>query len=334
MSRSIKHGDDITDAEVITEAKSRRQRRYNAVKSTPSVDDIAVDRKKSDIRHLDESQRDSVVGLSVDKTIVRSMAFGKTSVQIASDGTISWCTGMIYDDVPAESIVVGVLEDSAVVDGMPFPKGVCTIFGGADTAKTPLLHYLMRRTGGTHVRYGEPLPGYYRSEQLAAAAIMNAPGTIIGLDSLKNLVGRLSGGLMEAGVSRELFPMLSDWSSYFAERGQTLITIINASSSSDRVESMMVEALKSNVTMLIHAKPDGRLEWLARRGSGMKRRTGVHRIEWEGDGKIRALINNSESSREPASSLRNVPPSVDVGVTSFQTAMSHIVARSLANSRK
>lgn len=332
MSKSRNRSNDIdSGVDIGISARERRERRH--AKRVPPTESLHLDRESSDVSKLGEAAREAVVGLPTEPKMVRSMAFGKVSIFIDDQGQVGMKSGMVYDDVVIPPEAVGVLEDSAVVDGIPFPKGVCVIFGGADTAKTPLLHYVLKRTGGDHIRYGEPLPGYFRSEQAAAAAIMTSDNSIIGLDSLKNLVGRLSGGLMDAGVSRELFPMLSDWSSYFAEHGQTLVTIVNASSSAQRVEDMMVEALKSNVTMIIHAKPDGRLDWVARRGSGLRRRTGQHRIEWAGDGEI-SRLTGSESRITGRATHHNVAPSVDVGVTGFDSGLQRAVARALANANK
>lgn len=272
-----------------------------------------------------------------------TIMIGRTSyvrVLDSADG-VKPVAGLCYDERLIPSIDPSApLVDIASVAGIPIPPGVTVIFGPANSAKTPLLHYIMEHSqrAGTPVareliRWGEPLPGYARAPRTLAARLLTSEAAIICLDSIKNLVGRLPGAAMSAGVSRELFPMLSDWSSYFAERGQALVTVLNISVDKAAVTEATIEGLRSNTTAIWAVNGDGSIDWQARRGSGLRRRNGSAMIEWLGEGKIKSLVSR-EARGATAGFGSEMVSAVDVGHISadtFSTALRR-VQRSNSNS--
>lgn len=263
----------------------------------------------------------------------RALAIGEVSYVLTKkdDPTVTVVKkDRIYGSTDHSAASYGELLTNGNLDGIPVPAGVVSIFGGANSGKSPLASYIANKLGGKMVRYGEPLPGYFRDVSQAVHAILSADEQVVVLDSTKNLVGRIDGGLMASGVSREFFAMLSDWSSYFAELGQTVIVVVNATVKDASLVQMVVEGLYSNTTGIIHAA-DSTLTWAMRAGSGKQRSEGTSKIIWAGDGKIQRLQMFGTPKNGAIRESARVIPDADSGVTdvtsAFNRAMSRLVRR-------
>lgn len=190
---------------------------------------------------------------------------------------------------PYHPVVRKELSVLRSVDGLPICTGLTVILGPAGTGKTPLLNYLTGSVDGHVIHHGEPFPGFSTEDCELALRVLASDSPVIAIDSVKNLIGRLGGAASARGISRELFPMLSDLASEFASAGRALILTINISSDNDLVFNEISEAIKSNATMAIFAGTDSRCAWFARTGVGLKRRSGVFNIKWAGNGQISKL---------------------------------------------
>lgn len=274
-----------------------------------------------------------------DSSIFRSLAVGEHSYTMRSpESPVTYVRNRrIYGDTQQPDDLAGALVDNAVLNDIPLPTGVIALFGGANSSKSPLAHYICAKADGKLIRYGEPLPGYHRDFRLAVNEMFTTDKKVIVLDSVKNLIGRIEGGLMTTGISREFFAMLSDWSSYFAELGKTLVVIINATTKDENVLDMVVEGLFSNTTGVLYSRK-GSIEWKMRAGSGKQRREGEHTIIWQGDGvisRLQVLSTNITKPRGPVPS-RQVIPTSDVGATEIVSPLARglsRVARSASSNR-
>lgn len=265
----------------------------------------------------------------------RAVAIGEFSyvLEKAGDATVSVVRReRIYGPTDHSAASFSDLVINGDLDGIPLPAGVIAIFGGANSGKSPLAAYVANKTGGKMVKYGEPLPGYHRDVSHAVHAILSAEERVIVLDSTKNLVGRIDGGLMASGVSREFFAMLSDWSSYFAELGQTVVVVVNATVKEANLVQMIVEGLYSNTTGIIHSA-DGSLTWAMRAGSGKQRSEGTSKIVWAGDGQIARLQQFGAKPTAARESAR-VVPDADAGVTDITSAYNRAMARLVRRGHK
>lgn len=234
-----------------------------------------------------------------DKSVVGAMAIGNDSYRLYTNGAIDVEKGKrIYEHNPSLVKTYEELQEVCRIDGIPLFTGLTVIFGGANEGKSPILRHIANRSQGTSVncraiRYGEPFPGYVRDTASLAAAILELPSgsagvRVVTIDSLKNVVGRLGGSATSGGLSRELFPWLSDVSSFLAEIGVALVTVLNVSSARKLVVDEVVEGLHSNTVATWYVS-DGQVTWQCRLGEGRKRAQGVATVIWGGDGQIDRL---------------------------------------------
>lgn len=245
---------------------------------------------------------------SVDR--VGAFAIGNDSYQIMSDGSCTFLRGRRVYAMPLAVSPRASLEVIAEINGIPIPSGLTVIFGGADEGKTPILRHVGRvaaeQVSTTNIRYGEPLPGYLRDTESLASAIIQAVASgdaprLITVDSFKNIVGRLGGNATKGGLSRELFPWFSDVSSYLAEAGVAMVTVLNVSSAQRAVIDEVIEGLASNCTSTWQVE-NGHINWQARVGEGRRRRTGSSVITWGGDGlidRLHSISGEGSSGSEP-----------------------------------
>lgn len=159
----------------------------------------------------------------------------------------------------------------------PIPCGVVLVVGAADTAKTPLALSLAASQGMyQHIRHGEPLAGYASSEEDLARdlffAVASYPeiATVV-LDSLKDQLITAPGGAMTSGLSRGIWPALSNLSSVFSDIGKSLIIPINPATVTEGVLDMVIESAKSNVAMVIASEGEGLWATTTRQGEGLRR---------------------------------------------------------------
>lgn len=266
------------------------QLRRNERKSAKNKKDAIVFFESPEQGSADVSEIDPVELETGEAPHAGIMAFGTTSYVLHADGTVETIRDRVWSHGSREtSFTIGLLGDIATLDGIPIVKGVNAIYGKANTGKTPVLNYVRRALKGADIKAGEPYPGYLRSTADLAGAMLGATESVICVDSLKNVTGRLSGNATSGGLSKEFFATLSDMSSFFAERGQAVFIVVNVSSQREDVINESIQALESNTVALWHMTEDGRIEWLVRSDVGKKRRTGVNTVSWEGDGVVKSL---------------------------------------------
>lgn len=234
-----------------------------------------------------------------------AFAIGNDSYRFYDDGHAEFLRGRRVYTMPPSVTPRPDLEDVTAVCGIPIPAGMTVIFGGADEGKSPLLRFISREAAKsvptTNIRFGEPFPGYIRDTESLARAIVTAVAQgdmprVITVDSFKNIVGRIGGNATKGGMSRELFPWFSDMSSYLAEAGVSMVTVLNISSAQRAVIDEAIEGLNSNCTATWQLE-SGRIEWQARVGEGKRRRNGSAIITWGGDGLIDRL-HHLQSGRD------------------------------------
>lgn len=231
------------------------------------------------------------------RDVVGAFAVGNDSYRVYGDGSAEFLRGRRVYTMPTSVTPRTDLTVVAHVCGIPIPAGLTIIFGGADEGKTPVLRFVGRAAAElvptVDIRYGEPLPGYLRDTESLARAIIGAVAggdgpRLITVDSFKNIVGRLGGNATKGGLSRELFPWFSDVSSYLAEAGVAMVTVLNVSSAQKAVIDEVIEGLTSNCTSTWRME-GGQIEWQARVGEGRRRNTGSAVVTWGGDGIVDRL---------------------------------------------
>lgn len=213
---------------------------------------------------------------------------------------------LVYGErVPANPYrVVGV------VDGFEVPHGGLTIFGGSDSAKSPLVAYFTEKLGGEIFEMGEPTGGSSWSELPIVDDILRCEKVAVGVDSVKNFIARLGGNAMSSGISREAYNALSEWSSAFAEKDRTIITSLNISTDKESTVTETTEAVRSSGMCYLLAIANNEYIFETRCGRRMPRASGRLKIEWEGPGVIRRLhvtyngFRPSEIARVEVDSIR------------------------------
>lgn len=209
---------------------------------------------------------------------------------------------------------------TGTVDSLSFPSGAVVLMGPSSASKSPLVKYLSLSMGGRLIRYGEPLVSITDNGDLAEALIRYSGETnIIGLDSVKQFVGRAGGASMGRGVSRELFAWLSDVSSLFTSHGKTLIVPLNISTDLEKSINEVREAARSNTNMLMTYAGGSEYVFERRTGQDKQRVSGTFSFAWKGDGEIGGIKVNSESSID-------LPESFDAIVAAQAATPADIVA--------
>lgn len=249
------------------------------------------DKRAMDYDGLGEVSEDTSVTPDADvleaaAEVRKSVAVGNISYSLMTNGEMAVTERRrIYGPTSytpkGNSAAERLLPVTATIDGIPLPVGVVVIFGGTNSAKSPLASYIAREAKGELFRYGEPLPGYSRDLGALLKQVFMSENRLVVIDSVKNLVGRIDGGLMSSGLSREFFAMMSDWSSYFSELGQTVVVVVNANVDPRHPElvSIVTEGLWSNTNGVIHSD-GGVLKWAMRTGDAMPRLEGQAKIAW------------------------------------------------------
>lgn len=188
----------------------------------------------------------------------------------------------VYAHWPYATLLTGPETTTvAHVDGIPIMAGVTVVVGGTDVGKTPLAMYIQQQTDADHIRYGEPLAGFSRSLDVVARGLLLNKQPVVVVDSFKNLVGRVPGGLMASGLSREFFVWLSDLSSFMAERGVAVVAVVNIASTSPAVVAEATAALKTHVVSVWTSNDNGTVDWSCRTGEGLPRLEGTKKIMWD-----------------------------------------------------
>lgn len=224
--------------------------------------------------------------------------------------------------------VAGSLPVAAIISGFPFPCGVYLVCGAGNSGKTPMAHTIAQAIVGDAeegfglLRYGEPFCGYNKSEAEAGAELVDlvVKHRVVVIDSLKDTMTQMTGGLMEAGLSRGILPLFSRLSMMASELGCVIIIPINPSSQKDSVVELIGEIARSNVAMAVIN--DGR-EWtlLARQGEGQLRAAGTARLSFTKNVPSLQVTSVSEVTEATVdkmmTSLQAVPTAADNSTTNL-----------------
>lgn len=262
------------------------------------------------------------------------ICLGNSSYSVDSKGAVQVIKGHVWSHGKRElDYEDGVLRTIVTIDGIPIVEGTNIIFGDADTGKSALLKYIAQKAGSKPIRAGEPYPGYLRSTSELAAAMLNSEDSVLCVDSFKNVVIRLPGNATIGGLSKEFYATLSDLSSYFAERGQALVTVVNVGSSREDVIAESLQNIRSSATGFWHMHADGSVEWLIRVAEGQKRRAGRATIKWKGDGVIEKL-ELTRGANVPVVEERPFRSELTMGEFRQSGALSESLNRVLQRSRR
>lgn len=187
--------------------------------------------------------------------------------------------------------------------GVYLPGGSAIVMGVASVGKTPVLKWAVRACNdvepgsATLIRFGEPLPGYITNEIDASRKLMSAlldPAIkLIAIDSIKDLVASMGGGLMARGVPRLVFKMISQWGTVAATLGKTIMVPLNISTDDRNAMDEVSSAVSSNATTAILHDKGGSYAISARTGEGKLRATGVWKLQFQNG---RPLVTGSVDS--------------------------------------
>lgn len=236
-----------------------------------------------------------------------TVTYGKTSVSINKDGEPLFAPGdkgglaLFPAGVHplAKSDLPGSAPGNKMVDKILVPSGACAVVAGGGKGKTPLAHALASAGVSAYsvVRVGEPLAGYASSHESIAFSIAIAilDSSDVVLDSIKDLLAG-GGAAMKSGLSREALTSLSSWASTACDAGCTLYIPVNPSTPDPEVTALLVEAGKSNATMLVTPTDGHAWEYFNRKGEGLPRTSGRFNLFFSKDGaaEIKNGTHNSE----------------------------------------
>lgn len=228
----------------------------------------------------------------------------------------------------------GSLPLAAQVNGFSFPCGAYIVVGKGDAGKTPMAYALAEAIAGDDpdgfelIRYCEPFAGYNKSEAQAGAELVRkmVSHRVIVVDSLKDMMTQMKGGLMDSGLSRGVLPLFSKLSMMASELGCVLIFPINPSSQKDNMIELLAEVARSNVAAAV--VKDGS-EWviLARHGEGMLRGTGTLKLNFTAGIPSVQVTSTSSITEEKASNLISTLHSFGTETGLSTTGLSKIVRK-------
>lgn len=149
--------------------------------------------------------------------------------------------------------------------GLPWSRGATAILAPGGVGKTPMLEKFAKafEAEGRAIRrcaFGEPR-GEYESdycELMLTLASALYYGEDVFLDSMKNPVYDLPGGLGVGGASNALWTTLSDFSSIFDRMGLSFVALINPTTADVRVRENAAESLKSSCCGIITTERGGK----------------------------------------------------------------------------
>lgn len=249
----------------------------------------------------------------VRKPIALQIAFGNTVAMIDVDGkrfvknrghnAISFIEPLLAGPL-FESGLVGSGDMLPVVyedDQLRIPGGCGVILGPANVGKTPLLKWIVSMADGRLIRFGEPFPGYITEESEAAVALMDAlldPDVkLIAIDSIKDVLVDMHGGLMARGIPRGVFRMLSQWASVAASVGKAIVVPLNISTDDKAALDEVSAAILSNTTFSLiggasAAKSSNPIfEFVGRTGEGKRRVSQRWSVQYVADGEIQVDVS-------------------------------------------
>lgn len=194
-----------------------------------------------------------------------------------------------------EARTIGVLTK---IDELVVASGVSVVIGTTDQAKSPLAAAFAAGRGGKLLEFGEPVgAGSTTSSRRAAirllAALLSSDVDMIALDSVKNLVSRTpeGAGSMTKGSSRDLLPMLSDWSSLAIFLNKSVFTIVNIGTDDVTANNEYVTALRTNITqMFVCQQAKGVFEATTRVKKNAPRVTQMVRLKFGAEGSVPRIL--------------------------------------------
>ncbi|ACM91123.1 P4 [Pseudomonas phage phi2954] len=257
-----------------------RQMQHNAYhKAVPGawfdmMTDIIAKTEKTELESSDGV-------LSINLANGKPILFDKTGAPVRDEqGEYVNSTHRGWTVAITSQLTPGCVPCVGEVLGARIGSGVLVAVGKGNSAKTPFAYALAEEIGGEDgyevIRLGEPLSGYNTDLEAATFEIVHAimNTKVIVLDSIKDVLGNAAGNATSSGISRGAFQFLSDLGSIAASRGCIIIIPVNPSSSDPKIEDLMIEASKSNATMVAVGKDDS---WniLGRTGEGLIRTSTV-----------------------------------------------------------
>lgn len=224
--------------------------------------------------------------------------------------------------------------------GVYLPAGSAIVMGVASVGKTPVLKWVVKACNdanpgsATLFRYGEPLPGYITNEVDAArklmVALLNPDIKVIAIDSIKDLVASMGGGLMARGVPRLVFKMISQWGTVAASLGKTIIVPLNISTDDQNAMDEVSSAVSSNATTAILYDRDGKYAVSARTGEGKLRANSTWKLQFK-DGKPVITSTDIAQPIDPRDALLGKDRLTEAKIS--QTAILRTINRRLVNNR-
>lgn len=224
------------------------------------------------------------------------------------------------------------------VHGVFLPAGSAIVMGVASVGKTPVLKWVVKACNdavpgsATLFRYGEPLPGYITNEVDAArklmVALLNPSIKVIAIDSIKDLVASMGGGLMARGVPRLVFKMISQWGTVAASLGKTIIVPLNISTDDQNAMDEVSSAVSSNATTAILYDRDGKYAVSARTGEGKLRANSTWKLQFK-DGKPVVTSTDTVQPMDLRESLIGKDRLTEAKIS--QTAILRTINRRLVN---
>lgn len=258
---------------------------------------------------------------------------------IVADTNMDFVQNFDINPLSDPSQLLSVFSDQ----GVELPAGIGVVVGPASVGKTPVLKWLVAASNekaansAQLIRFGEPLPGYLTREADAVLELteylLSPKVNIIAIDSIKDLLASMGGGLMARGVPRELFRMLSQWGSIAAGLGKLIIVPLNISTDNEEALAEVESAVLSNATFAAIAQPHlsqtdkFTFATSARQGEGKRRSLGRWTLTFDADGKpsIKAGTKQTETI---------APASVDTNITLTQYSVGRALARALNNPKE
>lgn len=212
---------------------------------------------------------------------------------------------------PCQSVLVRQTIRPRKLAGLPWSCGATAIVAPGGVGKTPMLEAFAKAFEAEgrdvlRVRFGEPRGEYESdySELMVSLALALYNGHDVFIDSFKNPVYDLPGGLSAGGASNALWTTLSDLSSIFDRVGNAFVALINPTTADARVIKNAVESLKSSCCGIITTETGGRWVGFVREiETGERLAIAFHssasRFEYEGSTSVDAELADSVKTSKP-----------------------------------
>lgn len=258
------------------------------------------------IRDIDENRgsetcefiKDMFAGASRRTARAASVRVLRSSAHVSVGGDVQ-LGASTFEEIDPWWVRAGSLADNFAAAGVPFKAGLCAIVGGGGVGKTPLAHALAGAAPSySVVRFGEPFAGYTTDPDECAFQLAHAifHQRAVVFDSVKDILAG-GGSAMKSGLSRDALVALSSWSIAAANCGCTLFVPVNPSTSDPETLEVLVEALKSNVSAVIHSRGPETWEYSCRTREGGNRSSGRLNAAWRGGKLVLSTVGPSPQTQ-------------------------------------